>query len=317
MDDSKKKTLGWILYAFYCFFALGIGSLLGFSTRFPLIAEFFIGGLRSAIGLEPSNPFLGKSDLYVLILGCDVDRDRHGRIIKKYARADTIHLVRFDFAHEGIGIIHIPRDLWVDLPGYSPKRINALLVSHGSRGVADAVQWLTGVYPDRVLIFSFDDVEKIVDTVGGVEVFVPKRMKYTDRNGNLYIDLEPGRQRLNGKKAIGFLRYRLDSDLYRGQRQQEFLLALRDEIGKNPAALPLLSELLREILADSFTTSEIRHLVLFAERIPSSRIKHGQYPTTEGPRYTLLPEPEKVEEVLIQSGIKDPPPSVTAGGATP
>ena len=317
MADSKKKTLGWTLYAIYCFFALGIGSFLGFSTRFPLMAEFLLGGLRSAMGLEPSNPFLGKSDLYVLILGCDVDHDRRGKIINKYARADTVHLVRFDFAHNGIGIIHIPRDLWVDLPGYTPQRINALFVSHGSRGIADAVQWLTGIYPDRVLVFSFDDVEKIVDAVGGVELFVPKKMKYTDRRGNLHIDLEPGRQRLNGKKAIGFLRYRLDSDLYRGQRQQEFLLALRDEINKKPASLPLLSELLREILADSFTTSEIRHLVLFAENIPSSRIKHGQYPTKEGPRYTLLPESEKVEGVLIQSGIKDPPPPVTAGGAIP
>ncbi len=309
-----KKTLGWILYSLYCLLALGIGAFLGFMIRYPLMAEFVMGSLGSAVGLKPANPFAGKNDFYVLILGCDVDRDRHGRIINKYARADTIHLVRFDFVHEGIGILHIPRDLIVDLPGYSPQRINALLPSHGTHAMADAVRWLTGIYPDRVLIFSFDDVEEIVDTVRGVEVFVPKRMEYTDRRGNLRIDLKPGRQRLSGKQAIGFLRYRLDSDLYRGQRQQEFLLALRDEVAKKPTTLPLLSELFRRMLADSFTTSEIKHLIFFTQSIPSSRVKHGQFPTRDGPQYTLLPMPDKVESALIQSGIKDPTPSITAGG---
>ncbi|MEM4408892.1 MAG: LCP family protein [Candidatus Caldarchaeum sp.] len=309
-----KRTFGWILYSFFCLLALGIGSFLGFASRYPLMAEFFIGGLRSAVGLKPNSPFVGESDLFVLVIGCDVDRDRKGRIINKYARADTIHFIRFDFAHEGIGILHIPRDLVVEPPGYSPQRINAMLVSHGTRGVAGAVHWLTGIYPDRVVVFSFDDVEEIVDTVGGVEVFVPKKMKYTDRRGDLHIDLLPGRQRLDGKKAVGFLRYRLDSDLYRGQRQQEFLLALRDEVNKKPVTLPQLSEVLHRILADSFSASEIRYLVLFSQSLSSSRIKHGQFPTKDGPDYTLLPVLQEVEAALIQSGIKDPASSVTAGG---
>jgi len=72
----------------------------------------------------------------------------------------------------------------------------------------------------------------VVDRLGGITVDVPERMYYIDYSQDLNIDLQPGRQRLNGKQAVGFLRFRHDAlgDYGRIKRQQSFLQEVAKEI---------------------------------------------------------------------------------------
>ncbi|MNY03806.1 Regulatory protein MsrR [compost metagenome] len=89
-----------------------------------------------------------------------------------------------------------------------------------------------GVPIDRYLLLSLRGVRAAVDAIGGVEVTVPKRLYYRDRAGGLTIDLQPGRQRLSGRQAEAFLRYRHDDegDIGRIHRHQAFMTELASQV---------------------------------------------------------------------------------------
>lgn len=149
-------------------------------------------------------------------------------------RTDTIVFISFDPDNKELNAISIPRDTYIHRKGYDlaeQRKINAIYESHGANGVKETISYIfKGVTIDHHIIVDYEGVEKIVDSIGGVEVIVPFHMKYDDPSANppLHIDLKPGRQVLYGKEALQFLRYRkgyIDGDLGRIKAQQEFFKA--------------------------------------------------------------------------------------------
>lgn len=153
-------------------------------------------------------------------------------------RTDTIILSSFHMDNKKVDSIFIPRDTYIHREGYNKgeqRKINAIYGSHGISGVKKAVSYLLEDIPiHHHIIMDYEGVENIVDTVGGVEVVVPFPMVYTDTTANppVHINIPEGRQVLDGKKAMDFLRYRkgntkkvgyIDGDLGRIRAQQEFL----------------------------------------------------------------------------------------------
>jgi anionic cell wall polymer biosynthesis LytR-Cps2A-Psr (LCP) family protein len=142
-----------------------------------------------------------------------------------------------------------------------------------------------------VVVLDFDAIQKLVDLVGGVSVDVPKRMKYTDKAGELYIDLEPGVQKLNGYNAMGFVRYRHDaeSDLGRQKRQKDFLMAFKDAVFHDLPALPEILTGGQVALNGALDDKQLEALASFAHRVPQQNIRMGMVPVTDGgPGGTLL-----------------------------
>ncbi len=90
------------------------------------------------------------------------------------------------------------------------------------------VEELTGLKVHRHLLVDFRAFEEVVDLLGGIEVEVDKRMYYRDESQGLLIDLKKGRQTLNGRQALGFVRYRRDplGDIARVKRQQRLIKAV-------------------------------------------------------------------------------------------
>lgn len=70
---------------------------------------------------------------------------------------------------------------------------------------------LGGVGIDRYVRINVLGVEKLIDALGGVKVYVPQDMKYQDDSQHLYINLKKGEQHLNGAQAVQFLRFRYDA----------------------------------------------------------------------------------------------------------
>ena len=113
---------------------------------------------------------------------------------------------------------------------------------------------------DYYVLLDFAAFEKLVDALGGVTIDVPKRMYYVDRAQKLIIDLQPGPQRLDGRRALGYVRFRHDalgdislvdpaSGQYDGrvERQLQFVRAVAREVTK-PRALLRMPRLLRHML---------------------------------------------------------------------
>lgn len=183
-------------------------------------------------------------------------------------RSDTMLLVRIDPQNNAVNVLSIPRDTQVEIPGEGLTKVN-YANEVGGPGLAARVvsHTLNDVPIDRYVRVSTDAFRELVDLLGGVEVYVPQEMKYTDNTQGLFIDLEQGWQTLNGEQAEGFARFRADGngDIGRVQRQQTLIRALRERL-TSPAVLPRLPqaiELMQKYVDTNLTLEEMLALVSF------------------------------------------------------
>ncbi len=140
-------------------------------------------------------------------------------------RTDTIMVLSVDGSTAEL--LAFPRDLWVQRCDGSTGRINAS-VAHGGTGcLVDTIEALSGIPIHHTLAVDFGGFRDLVDAVGGVDICTDKEM--VDPKAGL--DLPAGCHTMDGVTALGFVRTRqLDNDLFRIQRQQEFIGALAGAI---------------------------------------------------------------------------------------
>ena len=308
-----KRFFGAFGYFLFCCLAIGIGSSVAFFKENPVV-----WGWVSQSGYIPfvpkRDPFEGHDDLYVLILGCDEDRyyarpgsGKEGQVLEQRARTDTMQLVRLDFEKKTVGMMQIPRDTMVEVPGFSRMKINGLHVAGGVDAAVQGVSGLTGITPDRVVLLDYKAIEHMIDEVGGVEVDVPRRMKYEDERGGLHIDLQKGPQTLDGETALGYLRFRKDSDFHRGKRQQEFMIAFKNKVADpaNGFSVFKLANLAMKVVNGGLTADEFVSIGKFVSKVPPAEIKHGVLPVVDGSGSELLFVQDRLHEALVESGLVD------------
>ncbi len=147
---------------------------------------------------------------------------------------DTIIYLRYNTKNGKISMMSIPRDTSiVSNPSIdSSLKINYMYFNNGAEKLVSKVEELLGVNIDYYLVFDASMLKEMVDTIGGVEIEVPMRMKYDDPTQNLHIDLKKGVQVLNGDQAEQFVRFRHNNDMtvgyplgdvQRTEVQQEFI----------------------------------------------------------------------------------------------
>jgi polyisoprenyl-teichoic acid--peptidoglycan teichoic acid transferase len=183
-------------------------------------------------------------------------------------RSDTMLLVRIDPDTQTVNVLSIPRDTQVDIPSVGLTKVNHANSLGGPELAAQVVSHnLSNVKIDRYVRISTDAFRELVDLVGGVDVYVPHRMSYTDQTQKLFIDLEEGWQTLNGDQAEQFARFRNDAygDVGRVQRQQQLIRALREKV-TSPAMIPKLPQaiqLLQSYIDTNLSLDEMLALVNF------------------------------------------------------
>jgi LCP family protein required for cell wall assembly len=139
-------------------------------------------------------------------------------------RADTIILVRIDPKLHRTVVLHIPRDLLVDIPGYGQGKINSAF-GHGPDVMIQAVEKLTGMRINHYVEVNFSGFRSIVDALGGVKICIDKPM--IDQLSGLHLT-KAGCHNLNGFQALAFVRARhvegdTIPDFSRISRQQQFM----------------------------------------------------------------------------------------------
>lgn len=163
----------------------------------------------------------------LLILGTDSTFDAEtGEPIEQVdGRTDSILLMRIDPVRCKMRLLSIPRDSFVQMPGYGWQKINAANVYGGTELVEKTINNLTGKKIDYFIKVNPFAIIKLIDLLGGMNVYVENDMYYVDRAQNLKINLKRGWHKLSGKAAEGFIRFRHDAagDLGRIGRQQKFL----------------------------------------------------------------------------------------------
>ena len=169
-----------------------------------------------------------------LVIGTD---KRKGIEADLTGRSDTLMLVRADPQTKSISLLSFPRDMDVNIYCHDHivghDRINSAFADCGSQGSLETVRNLTGIPINYFITVNFRGFMQLVDNLGGVWLDVDHRYLCDQVNcpDVTPINLWPGYQRLNATQALAYVRFRhLDSDLYRVQRQQLFLKALKQQI---------------------------------------------------------------------------------------
>lgn len=125
-------------------------------------------------------------------------------------RTDLILLCQINKRTGALNILQIPRDTKVT-NRRNDKKINSAYFS-GFDCMSGEIEQVTGIKPENYVMIGFDGFNDVIDAMGGVVVDVPVRMNYTDPVQNLTIDLQPGKQKLDGEHAQMFMRFRKNND---------------------------------------------------------------------------------------------------------
>jgi len=182
-------------------------------------------------------------------------------------------VVLFDTIAGSIDVLTIPRDTIVNVP-WGLKKLNSYQNLHGLLpddydhyiyALRDGVEKLVGFPADFWITVDLDGFISLVDAIGGVDFDVPQRMVYSDPVQDLFINLQPGMQRLDGYHAMHLVRFRnyITGDIERIQMQHAFLDAMADQL-ISARGLLAIDDLLRVFRDNVETDLTLRNLAFFA-----------------------------------------------------
>ncbi|MBI1801675.1 MAG: LCP family protein [Chloroflexi bacterium] len=258
-----------------------------------------------------------KERINFLLMGVDLRPGETGA-----TRSDTMIVVSLDPTSKSVAMLSIPRDLWVPIPGYGENRINTAYFTGDFRnypggGAALAkktVQYNFGIPIHYYITINFVGFRKMVDTLGGVWIDVPKEIYDPafpdDDYGFRLLHIVKGRQLMSGETALDYARTRhSDSDFSRMKRQQDVLKAIKDRalsldiLPKIPALWALKEDMVRTDLRleDILNLAQIAKDVK-AENIQSAVIDESMAlgMVTPGGAQVLWPDREKIRKLVAE-----------------
>jgi LCP family protein required for cell wall assembly len=211
------------------------------------------------------------------------------------ANADALLLLRIS-AEEPLQVLQLPSEIAVQLPGSdSPTSLSSLWQRGGVALLNDAIQDILGStqqVPQRYVVMPRSALRSLVDGLGDVDLVLDQTYQHNDQSQGYSINLQAGRQRLNGEKAEQFARYRptpLDN-ANRRNRQQDLILALVDQVKDSSviSTLPLLVSRLDDELDTNLSRREQLSLAaaLIASPLPV--------------RITQVPLAERVDNQILR-----------------
>ncbi|HHX13830.1 MAG TPA: LCP family protein [Clostridiales bacterium] len=311
---ARKKT-GFATFIKWFFIWLMIFMVVMIPGR--MLFEKF-GGIRIFSGeenlfeqmepiVDPNSPFFetfnDSERVNVIVMGT------HDEL------TDTIMLGSFDLKNQHVDIISIPRDTYFERPeANSPaaRKINAVYRNGRAVGTATAVsQLLMGVPIHYYAVVTFDGVEKIVDSMGGVPMDIPFRMRYDDPTDKppLRIDIPAGEQVLDGDHAVQFLRFRKsnsgkgypDGDIGRVKAQQKFIKsAFKESLG---LGFPKVAKTVLDNVDSDLTAGMALKIAAKAVGLDASSIETytvpGEARTKKGTSY-WIPDSVGIETMLYE-----------------
>lgn len=245
----------------------------------------------------------------VLLVGTDDLADR-----QQSANTDTMLLVRVDPIANRLGVVSIPRDLWVDIDGHS-ARINSAFALGGPESLIDTIEANLGVAVNHYIQVSMNGFRDLVDEVGGVDVNVAVPVR--DQNSGL--DLGVGCQTLDGAQALSLTRSRYFqifgangtwqsdpmSDVSRMARQRTLLLVALREVQAQSLDPFHVDGLVETLLANSqvdqtYSLGDLAATLRFVHGVPLDTIDQGMVPASGATRggASVLVAPENAKEIV-------------------
>jgi LCP family protein required for cell wall assembly len=218
--------------------------------------------------------FLGKAltlkeKMNILIIGMDDGTNRVS--VKTAPQTDTLILTLIDPKKGKASLISIPGNTMVNIPSHGLDQVKEASALGGFALTKVLVSELTSTSIDHYMVVNFEGFKHLVDLIGGVEVNVDKAMRFVDEYGLSTFSINPGKQILNGDKALKYIRFHDASlgEISSVARQKEVLYAAFKKL-KQKVNIFMLPELIKakgKYIKTDLTTRDLLKLLKFSRGI--------------------------------------------------
>lgn len=257
-------------------------------------------------------PELLTNKVNILLLGVDdQDRENPGDNTR---RSDTMMVASISPQEGTINLLSLPRDTKVNIPGHKGyDKLNHAYAYGGARLAQATVEQFLQIPINYYIVIDWQAFIKVIDTLGGVDLYVENDMNYRDPYADLDIEINKGYQHLDGEKSGQYVRFRSDElgDIGRVQRQQRFLKALAKEvmqvgtIFKVPAIVNTMNQYVDTDMSAMTMLKVGNSLKGFNSNNLSAEMLPGSFVTLDGLSY-WLPDAEQTQQ-LVQTMFMSPP----------
>lgn len=283
------------------------------------------------LSTEALQPWSGRERVSILLVGIDLRCDEEGP-----THTDSMMVVTLDPVSRSAAALSLPRDLWVEIPGFGVDRINQAYFKGtaydypggGAALAVETVEATLGVPIDFYAAVNFEAFTEFVDLIGGITVDVPEAIDDPDYPDNCYgydpFSIGAGEQELDGEEALKYARTRATAagDVDRAGRQQQVVMAVREKVvslNMAPKLLvraPQLWQSFQKNVRTNMTLDEAVQLALLVEDIPRERIRtavidydYVYNETTPDGQQVLVPNREQIRR--LRDELFAPPPIPT------
>lgn len=347
--SPKKRLLAMLLASFYSVIILTLALVMGnllyewtrssFAVAPTIQTDHNDAATDADVALSPSGEALSspagdgtqgaaaeatvplpENQISILLLGVDERADD-----KEPPRTDTMLLLNLDLEHRTAGMISLPRDLWVPIPGYNiTTKINTAYVIGEKRGypgggtqlAKDTVSSFVGRPVEHYVRLNFNGFVRFVDLIGGIDVFVPETIhdeQYPTANfGIETFHLAAGQQHLDGELALKYVRTRnMDSDYGRAARQQQVIQAVIDKVTQADmiptlvAKMPQLSATMRDSVSTDMSLAAAVQIAQYVRQNSFREVRrlvlddrYGTEGYSDDGAWILLPDRSRIRPAL-------------------
>jgi LCP family protein required for cell wall assembly len=235
----------------------------------------------------------GPAVMNILAVGSDARGNHY-----LYGLADIIRLVRVDFVNARVGILEVPRDLWVEIPeifdhyGITQGKLNQAYLygnpglgyydgpSQGLGLLARTLNLNFGARPDHYLAVNMLTFEAIVDAIGGIDVYLPYEISVRSSENPKGFAIPPGQHHINGETALWVARIRQYHTFGRAENQNIILCALRKKL-LSPAIVPAIPKLVKDFqryVQTDLSLEEINQLACLANQMQGTNVVFASFP---------------------------------------
>jgi len=237
----------------------------------------------------------GPPVMTILAVGTDARGNNYD-----YGLGDVIRLVRIDFVNPKVTVLEFPRDLWVEIPdiadnihGQDHEKLNqAYLYGNPGFGYTDdpaqgpgllarTLALNFGANIDHYAAVNMRTFEKIINTVGGIDIYLPEAV-----DGRTIGDMNPrllfkqGQQHLDGSRALMLARIRIKGTFARANNQNRVLCSLRDKL-TSPSVItkaPQLIQSFQGAIQTDLTPAQLGQLACIGTQLQPGNIVFASFP---------------------------------------
>ena len=300
-NSGGRKIVKWFVLVFLLV-GLGIGLWVGYTANNALKKITDDSGSNSSLfsflGDFSSNNLKGKAQgrTNILLLGMGGKNHPGGML------SDTIIVFSINYSENKIGLISVPRDLWVPIPGFGSAKINEAYADGeknkkttggGGALVSRTVENVFGIPIHYWVSADFEGFKKAVDTLGGIDIYVEKSISDPYYPAPNMINYEPfridvGQHHMDGALALKYARSReTTSDFDRSRRQQQVMTAMKDKVFSlgfvsNPKRITDMLNILGDHVRTNMQSGEMRTFLEVMKTLDTENITSKVLDTTPG-----------------------------------